>query len=163
MSVEDLAQAPLLGDPPPRPMPTTTREAPSVHSTSALGSSQALRLSIAGGPRAPERARAWLHSAADGLPEEMERNLMLLTSELVNNSVLHGRASEADMIEIELRTTDTGVFAEVSDTGPGFAPKERDRELDDPGGWGLVLVESIAKRWGVERAGRTRVWFELAP
>jgi len=23
-------------------------------------------------------------------------------------------------------------------------------------------VESIAKRWGVERGGRTRVWFELA-
>lgn len=143
-------------------MPTTTREAPSLQHSFALSASQALRLSIAGGPRAPERARAWLQSAADGLPEEMERNLMLLTCELVNNAVLHGRAGEDDMIEIELRTTDTGVLAEVSDTGPGFAPRERDRELDEPGGWGLVLVESIAKRWGVERDGRTNVWFELA-
>jgi hypothetical protein len=25
-----------------------------------------------------------------------------------------------------------------------------------------VLVQSIAKRWGVERGGRTCVWFELA-
>jgi two-component sensor histidine kinase len=143
-------------------MATTTREAPSLQQTPIVGSSQALRLSIAGGPRAPERARAWLQSAADGLPEEVERNLLLLTCELVNNSVLHGQAGEDDMIEIELHRTDTGVFAEVSDSGPGFAPTGRDRDLDDPGGWGLVLVESIAKRWGVERDGRTRVWFELA-
>ena len=124
--------------------------------------SKALRLSIAGGPRAPERARAWLQSAAGWLPEEVERNLLLLTCELVNNSVLHGNAGEQDMIEIELRSTDTGVRAEVSDPGPGFAPVGRDRELDEPGGWGLVLVERIAKRWGVERGGRTCVWFELA-
>lgn len=143
-------------------MATTTREAPSLQQAPVIGAPKALRLSIAGGPRAPERARAWLQSAADWLPEEVERNLMLLASELVNNSVLHGGAGEDDMIEIELRRTDTGVFAEVSDTGPGFAPKGRDRDLDEPGGWGLVLVESIAKRWGVERSGRTRVWFELA-
>jgi anti-sigma regulatory factor (Ser/Thr protein kinase) len=143
-------------------MPTTAREAPSLQQAPAIGAGKALRLSIAGGPRAPERARAWLQSAAEWLPEEMERNLLLLTSELVNNSVLHGEAGEHDMIEIELRRTDTGVLAQVSDTGPGFAPRERDRDLDEPGGWGLVLVESIAKRWGVERHGRTRVWFELA-
>jgi anti-sigma regulatory factor (Ser/Thr protein kinase) len=143
-------------------MATTTRQASGLHQTPVVGSSKALRLSIAGGPRAPERARAWLQSAASWLPEEVERNLLLLTCELVNNSVLHGQAGEQDMIEIELRTTDRGVRAEVSDTGPGFAPKQRDRDLDEPGGWGLVLVESIAKRWGVERDGRTCVWFELA-
>jgi serine/threonine-protein kinase RsbW len=143
-------------------MATTTRQAPGLQQTPIIGASKALRLSIAGGPRAPERARAWLQSAASWLPEEVERNLLLLTCELVNNSVLHGQAGEQDMIEIELTTTDTGVRAEVSDTGPGFAPKQRDRDLDEPGGWGLVLVESIAKRWGVERDGRTCVWFELA-
>jgi anti-sigma regulatory factor (Ser/Thr protein kinase) len=144
-------------------MATTTREALRLQQAPVIGASKALRLSIAGGTRAPERARAWLQSAAEWLPEEVERNLLLLTCELVNNAVLHGQAGEDDMIEIELRSTDTGVLAQVSDTGPGFAPMERDRDLDEPGGWGLVLVESIAKRWGVERDGRTRVWFELAP
>jgi two-component sensor histidine kinase len=143
-------------------MATTTRQALRLQQTPIVGSGKALRLSIAGGPRAPERARAWLQSAADWLPEEVERNLLLLTCELVNNSVLHGQSSEDDMIEIELRRTDTGVLAEVSDRGPGFAPKERDKDLEEPGGWGLVLVQSIAKRWGVERDGGTRVWFELA-
>jgi two-component sensor histidine kinase len=143
-------------------MPTTTRVAPRLQPVPVAGSSTALRLSIAGGPRAPERARAWLQSAADWLPDEVGRNLLLLTCELVNNSVLHGQAGERDLIEIELHRTETGVRAEVSDTGPGFAPKERDKDLDEPGGWGLVLVQSIAKRWGVERDRRTRVWFELA-
>jgi anti-sigma regulatory factor (Ser/Thr protein kinase) len=124
--------------------------------------SKALRLSIAGGPRAPERARAWLQNAAAWLPEEIERNLLLLTCELVNNSVLHGGAGEQDTIEIELKTTATGVRAQVSDQGPGFAPGGRERDLDEPGGWGLVLVDRMAKRWGVERHGRTSVWFELA-
>ncbi|MGH2783580.1 MAG: ATP-binding protein, partial [Thermoleophilaceae bacterium] len=120
-------------------------------------------LSIAGGPRAPQRARAWLQSAAAWLPEELERSLLLLTCELVNNSVLHGQASEEDLIEIELQRTSQGVRAQVSDTGPGFAPAERERPIDEPGGWGLVLVEQMAERWGVERAERTSVWFELAP
>jgi anti-sigma regulatory factor (Ser/Thr protein kinase) len=142
--------------------PAPAPNAPPAQPAKPAASAKALRLSIAGGPRAPERARAWLQSAAGWLPEEVERNLLLLTCELVNNSVLHGHAGEQDMIEIELRSTDTGVRAEVSDPGPGFAPTERDRELDEPGGWGLVLVERIAKRWGVERGGRTRVWFELA-
>jgi two-component sensor histidine kinase len=123
---------------------------------------KALRLSIAGGPRAPERVRAWLQSAAGWLPEELERNLMLLTCELVNNSVLHGQAGEQDLIEIELRSTAPGVRAQVSDDGPGFSPNGRERDLDEPGGWGLVLVDRMAKRWGVERRERTSVWFELA-
>jgi anti-sigma regulatory factor (Ser/Thr protein kinase) len=142
-------------------MATSTRQAPGFKPP-ITGSGTALRLTIAGGPRAPERARTWLQSAAAWLPEELERNLLLLTCELVNNSVLHGQAGEQDVIEIRLRSTATGVRAEVSDPGPGFAPAGRTRELDEPGGWGLVLVERIAKRWGVERGERTRVWFELA-
>jgi anti-sigma regulatory factor (Ser/Thr protein kinase) len=143
-------------------MATTTRQASRLTPPEG-GPGKAVRLNIAGGPRAPERARAWLQSVVAWLPEELERNLLLLTCELVNNSVLHGQAGEKDVIEIELSATDAGVLARVTDPGPGFAPSGRDRELDEPGGWGLVLVERIAKRWGVERDERTSVWFELAP
>jgi anti-sigma regulatory factor (Ser/Thr protein kinase) len=123
---------------------------------------RAQRLSVAGGPRAPERVRVWLQGATGSLPNELERNLLLLTCELVNNSVVHGHVGEQDMIEIELQRTDTGVRARVSDPGPGFSPSDRERPIDEPGGWGLVLVDRLAKHWGVERDDRTRVWFELA-
>jgi anti-sigma regulatory factor (Ser/Thr protein kinase) len=128
----------------------------------SVSSRRCLRLNIAGGPLAPARARAWLQSAASWLPDELENKLLLLTSELVNNSVLHGNASERDVIEIEVHATPQGVRAQVSDPGPGFAPRERTRDIEDPGGWGLVLVERVADRWGVERDGCTAVWFELA-
>ena len=126
------------------------------------GQRRYLRFSIAGGPRAPGRARAWLQTAAAWLPEEFERELAMLISELVNNSVVHGQASERDVIEIEVRATPDGVRAQVSDSGPAFAPRGRTKGIEEPGGWGLVLVERVALRWGVERAERTSVWFELA-
>jgi anti-sigma regulatory factor (Ser/Thr protein kinase) len=123
---------------------------------------RSLRLGVAGGPFAPARARAWLQSATPWLPEELKANLLLLVSELVNNSVLHGRAGEQDVIEIEVHATSGGVLAQVSDLGPGFVPRERRGEIDEPGGWGLVLVEQLSQRWGVESDERTSVWFELA-
>jgi len=121
-----------------------------------------LRVSIAGGPRAAGHARAWLQTAAVWLPEELGRRLVMLISELVNNSVVHGQASERDVIKIEVRTTPDGVRAQVSDSGLAFAPRGRTKGIEEPGGWGLVLVERVAQRWGVERAERTSVWFELA-
>jgi anti-sigma regulatory factor (Ser/Thr protein kinase) len=140
-----------------------TSTSPALNLQSPAGeSSKPMRLTTAGGPRAPQRVRTWLQSAAAWLPDEVERNLMLLTCELVNNSVLHGRAGEQDVIEIELAAVGSGVRAQVSDSGPGFAPAERDRPIEEPGGWGLVLVERVSKRWGVEHGDRTSVWFELA-
>jgi len=120
------------------------------------------RLRTAGGPHAPERVRAWLQANTDWLPDALESDLLLLTSELVNNCVLHGEAGADDVIEIELEATPTSLRAHVTDPGAGFEPTGRQREMDEPGGWGLVLVERMAANWGVERAGRTRVWFELA-
>jgi anti-sigma regulatory factor (Ser/Thr protein kinase) len=120
------------------------------------------RLRTTGGPRAPERVRNWLQASAKSLPAELESNLMLLTCELVNNSVLHGEVDERQVIEIELRATEKGLRAQVTDPGPGFAPTGRTRDFDEPGGWGLVLVERLAASWGVERDDATRVWFELA-
>ena len=158
--MEDPTQAQARGPSAP-PMATSQSQAHPLQSIAAAPRKD-LRLSIAGGPRAPQRARAWLQNAASWLPEDLERNLLLLTCELVNNCVVHGQASERDLIEIELRSLSTGVRAQVSAHGPGFAPSDRDRPLEEPGGWGLVLVDSVSSRWGVEHGERTTVWFELA-
>jgi anti-sigma regulatory factor (Ser/Thr protein kinase) len=136
-----------------------------LHLQSPIGTPRKrLRIAIAGGSRAPERARSWIESAASWLPPELESTLLLLVCELVNNAVRHGGAAEEEVIELELSAVDDGhVRVQVSDPGVGFEHSPRDQPLDEEGGWGLVLIESMAARWGVEHDGRTRVWFELAP
>jgi anti-sigma regulatory factor (Ser/Thr protein kinase) len=130
----------------------------------SIGARKRLRIAIAGGSRAPERARSWIESAASWLPAELESTLLLLTCELVNNAVRHGGAAEDQVIELELSALDAGrVRVQVSDPGVGFEPAPRNQPLDEVGGWGLVLIESMAESWGVEHEDRTRVWFELAP
>jgi anti-sigma regulatory factor (Ser/Thr protein kinase) len=120
------------------------------------------RLVMAGGEQAPERARAWLQNVARWLDRECEQTLALLVSELVSNAVRHGGAGYRELIELELHETANGVGVAVSDPGPGFTPARREGPLDEPGGWGLVLVDQMAERWGVLHDGRTHVWFELA-
>ncbi len=142
-------------------MAAQTTTAP--HATPPLASGDGrIRFAIAGGPQAPERARAWIESRVPWLPKEARTQVLLLSSELVNNAVRHGGANKGELIGVALWPTSQGIGVEVSDAGPGFAPHERDEPLDEPGGWGLVLVERMAERWGVVRDGRTRVWFELA-
>jgi anti-sigma regulatory factor (Ser/Thr protein kinase) len=125
------------------------------------GGGPRFKLAMASGAKAPERARAWLRNVTEWLPSDAETTLTLLVSELVTNAVRHGGSGEDDLIELELRALDGGVGVTVSDPGPGFAPEERDAPLEEPGGWGLVLVDQMAERWGVVRGERTRVWFEL--
>jgi anti-sigma regulatory factor (Ser/Thr protein kinase) len=86
---------------------------------------------------------------------------MLLT-ELVNNAVVHGSRRAADAVDVTVRKTTSRLRVEVRDSGPGFEwngpPEERERSS----GWGLVLVDALADRWGIERStGRTCVWFEV--
>jgi anti-sigma regulatory factor (Ser/Thr protein kinase) len=81
----------------------------------------------------------------------------LLVSELVTNGVLHARTD----LELVLRLTRTGVRVEVHDSSPA-APVVRHYEDEAMTGRGLSLVDELATRWGVERAGGGKaVWFEL--
>jgi hypothetical protein len=50
-------------------------------------------------------------------------------------------------------------------TNPGSGFHWSGRQSDDPlepGGYGLVLVDRMSSRWGIDRSpGSTTVWFEL--
>lgn len=48
----------------------------------------------------------------------------------------------------------------MTDGGSGFTATPRDPSRVT-GGYGLFLVAQEANRWGVDREGGTRVWFEL--
>jgi anti-sigma regulatory factor (Ser/Thr protein kinase) len=82
----------------------------------------------------------------------------LLVSELVTNAVRHGGHGAP----LEVRASwDVHVRVEVVDWGNGFAPLPRTRDADEPGGYGLYLVGTLAGSWGVESNDHTTVWFEL--
>jgi anti-sigma regulatory factor (Ser/Thr protein kinase) len=112
-------------------------------------------------PTAVGEARRWVASVAGDLlgPEQAE-NLRLIISEIVTNALRHGDSSE----RIDLAVTPKQQFlcVQVTDDGPGLAPRPRALETDDHGGFGLFFVEQLTRRWGVTRENRrTRVWFEL--
>jgi anti-sigma regulatory factor (Ser/Thr protein kinase) len=119
-------------------------------------------LSVRGGPRAPAEARAALAAGVlDAVPPRLHCDLVLMASELVSNAVDHGRMDERRTIELGVAIEPGRVRVQVSDDGPGFADACRSSRLDEPRGWGLLLVELLAARWGVHDDRPTAVWFEL--
>jgi anti-sigma regulatory factor (Ser/Thr protein kinase) len=116
-------------------------------------------MQIAGGPEAASRARRAIAGLRADLDPSLLETLRLLVTELVANSVRH---AEADAVTLKVVVGPRAVLTEVTDAGPGFDPATTGTPRADHSGWGLFLVERLAKRWGVTTAGQaTRVWFEL--
>jgi anti-sigma regulatory factor (Ser/Thr protein kinase) len=89
-------------------------------------------------------------------------DIVLLTSEVVTNAVEHSRAGAVEISVIRGPT-----FTRIEVRNPGeiwdHRPELRSSEPaepDEPGGWGLFLVEQLSDRWGVRDDDRT-VWFEF--
>jgi serine/threonine-protein kinase RsbW len=110
-------------------------------------------------PGAPAQARETIREMlGQRVRQEIVDRTMLMVSELVTNSVRHGGLGPSDRIELRL-DLEGGLRVEVVDPGDSFTPRRR--ELAQPGGWGLVVVEQLAERWGVVRTDATCVWFEV--
>lgn len=121
------------------------------------------RFDIPGGPKAAGAARDTVARVVQHVPEHLADDVRLLVSELVTNSVRHAGMSESEDVHILLSCRDDVIRVEVSDTGPGFdAPSRPSPRPDRAGGWGLVFLDRISDRWGVDSVPRgTRVWFEI--
>lgn len=118
-----------------------------------------LALTLAPVPDSVPAARHSLEGLAARLDERQLENLRLLVSEVVSNSVRHGDG--AGPIDLRITIERSGVRVEVEDPGPGFRPAPEDGPVARNEGWGLLLVERLADRWGVVASGSTLVWFEL--
>ncbi|HEX4905321.1 MAG TPA: SpoIIE family protein phosphatase [Acidimicrobiales bacterium] len=82
---------------------------------------------------------------------------VLLTSELVTNALLHGLPT----VHVDVLEVPDGYRIAVSDEHPRL-PTPRQASRDDEHGRGLLLVEHLADRWGVDpRPPGKSVWFEL--
>ena len=112
-------------------------------------------------PEAVSEARRWVGSVAGDLLEaEQAANLRLVISEVVTNALRHGAPGER--IDVAVTPKPQFLCVQVTDDGPGLAPRPRALETETEGGYGLFFVEQLTRRWGVTRENRrTRVWFEL--
>ena len=83
----------------------------------------------------------------------------MVVSELATNAVLHAGT------EIEFRlVVDDVVRMSITDECPQRQPRVRQRDLDNPGGLGLRIVDELAQSWGVHTSETSKtVWCELAP
>ena len=89
----------------------------------------------------------------------LEEDAVLLVSELVTNAVRH--AIDTGAIGLELTSADTWLRLEVQDGDPNWRQAD-DLDDCDESGYGFVLVDALADRWGVRRisAGKA-VWAEF--
>ena len=104
--------------------------------------------------QAPAAARRALDGFAGVIEPRLLPNLRLIVSELVTNGVLHGKGD----VRLKLVLSDASLHVEVVDDGHGLTEPELNPDRD--GGWGLVIVDKLADRWGVF-AGSTHVWAQI--
>ena len=112
-------------------------------------------------PASVAEARATLAPLEPAVDSATIGTLRLLVSELVTNSVRHGRPCPSGEIELSLHASPQTVRVEISDAGRGFTVHPRVAGQDPGSGWGLYLVDALSDRWGTEHDGRTRIWFEI--
>jgi anti-sigma regulatory factor (Ser/Thr protein kinase) len=112
-------------------------------------------------PSAVPQARDAIRSVELLLSRQLGRDVRLMTSELVTNSVRHGGLDPDARIGLTVSVSPTTVRVEVTDAGPGFSGDDLGPAGDQQSGWGLYLVDRLAARWGIDRGDRTHVWFEV--
>lgn len=89
--------------------------------------------------------------------DELVEDALLVTSEMATNAIRHARSAFHASVVRAGRT----VRISIQDTGPGTA-SPRQAADDDLSGRGLVILDALAQRWGVEeRVGGKAVWAEL--
>jgi anti-sigma regulatory factor (Ser/Thr protein kinase) len=126
----------------------------------AVTMTKELRQQLPHGSDAPAAARRAVDALEGSVDADALGELRLLVSELVTNSVRHGEARAGDGVVLEIELGSDCARVEVVDGGRGFEP-DPTRVPGENGGWGLLVVDRLARRWGVERADGTRVWLEL--
>jgi anti-sigma regulatory factor (Ser/Thr protein kinase) len=107
-------------------------------------------------PRVVGDARHFMRDHAPALAQERLDVVLLLTSELVTNAVIHARTA----IEIGITVTDHSIVVTVHDEDLDRAPARAGRV----GGWGLGLVRELAEDFDMEHYagdGKT-AWFRMA-
>ena len=110
-------------------------------------------------PSEAERGRRYVAAACAGFDEEFVLTATLLTSELITNALEHGTGD----ITLLVAPISAGVRVDVADASPR-PPTPGAPQLEDEGGRGLLIIDSLATAWGTDplpQGGGKSVWFAL--
>src|SRR5436190_4549074 len=121
-----------------------------------------VRLALVSDEAAPRHARAALAPLRGQVDEDVHERALLLTSELVTNSVKHAGGAE---VRVDIWPAEGSIAVVVSDDGSGFAPIAQPTTIadSDGGGFGLPLIDTLSEAWGSGCDGEAWVWFEIWP
>jgi len=136
----------------------------SEHADELVDEDRVMRLSLwfTGVQRAPTSARASLSTLEPFLGDRLLAGLRLLITELMTNCIRHAGVDEQSAMGLNIHLSQEKLRGVVSDAGPGFErPDVVAPHADKPGGFGLVILDSISDRWGLARDELFRVWFEV--
>jgi two-component sensor histidine kinase len=110
-------------------------------------------------PTAPRAARDFVSAHAPALDQDQMMSLLMLTSELVTNAVLHARSA----LTVGITVSETQILVTVADQVEA-RPEGRSYSDRRESGRGIVLVGALADDWGVvpepDRPGKS-VWFSM--
>jgi anti-sigma regulatory factor (Ser/Thr protein kinase) len=106
--------------------------------------------------------RAVREELRDALPQPKLADVELIVSELATNSVRHAGCDDADELSMEADVQPDRVRVRLFDPGAGFEVHEPEPPSSgSAGGYGLVLLDRLSDRWGVQRENGFSVWFEV--
>lgn len=115
------------------------------------------RIDLPPEPASAGVARRAVRQACGGAASDVHA-LLLCTSELVTNAVLHG----VPPITLEIEVTDPSIRIAVHDRGTATIERRQALTGDTLSGRGLGIVETLAASWGYDRTARGNVaWFEM--
>jgi anti-sigma regulatory factor (Ser/Thr protein kinase) len=129
---------------------------------------KAVEVCLPGGAKASQKARAAVAAYLGGQldPARLD-DLLIITSEVVSNAVLHAGAGPGEEVGLRVTIGAESVHVAVSDPAPDLPPRIKPLDPLRAGGLGLNLLDHLSERWGVEHPapGTKEVWFEflLAP
>jgi anti-sigma regulatory factor (Ser/Thr protein kinase) len=116
-------------------------------------------LNLASDDGAPARVRRTLRVICAGSDSVAIADAELAVTEVVTNAVLH---AGGDGVSISFWSEGSILDVLVSDGGPGFTPLLAPRDVDQIGGRGLSIVDTMAESWGSSICAPSSVWMRFA-
>jgi len=123
---------------------------------------EAIELTLPAVPTAITEARTKVtERLSRRIPLDALEDVRLLVTELITNALRHGAVRPGDNLSVKAQVSGETVRIEVRDPGRDGEVKPR-RPGPHGGGYGLYLVDRLARRWGVDSNDETVVWCEVA-